>query len=65
MNHVKVSISQHGHQLAYPKNLDVKDIRPSLADRIDLFAHKFPGETAFYFGAAAIVVVCVANMLVR
>lgn len=63
MNGIKVTISKDARQLAGLN--DVKHIRPSLADRIDIFAHQFPGETAFYFGAAAVIVVCVANMLVR
>lgn len=47
--------------LNYPKNTDVKHIRPSLADRIDLALIQFPGRTALTFLAAAAAIVAVVN----
>jgi hypothetical protein len=47
----------------YPKNTDVKNVRPSLADRIDLALLEFPGRTALLFASAAALVVAVANLV--
>jgi hypothetical protein len=49
--------------LNYPKNMDVKHIRPSLADRIDLALIQFPGRTALTFLTLAVLVVTVANLV--
>ncbi len=65
MSDVKVTISQKGRQLAYPKNTDVKDVRLSLVDRIDAFALQFPGETALYAGVLAVLVICLANVFIK
>lgn len=40
---------------------DVRNVRPSLADRIDLALLEFPGRTAAAFLALAAIVVLVAN----
>jgi hypothetical protein len=42
---------------------DVKHIKPSLADRIDLALINFPGRTALLFASAAALVVAVANLV--
>lgn len=42
---------------------DVKHVRPSLADRIDLALMDFPGRTALLFLSAAALVVAVANLI--
>jgi hypothetical protein len=42
---------------------DVKHVRPSLADRIDLAMIEFPGRTALLFGALAMIVIIVANLV--
>lgn len=42
---------------------DVKHVRPSLADRIDLALIEFPGRTAILFAAFAALVVVVANLV--
>jgi hypothetical protein len=47
----------------YPKNMDVKHVRPSLADRIDIALLQFPGRTAALFAALMAVVVIVANLV--
>lgn len=47
----------------YPKNTDVKHIRPALADRIDIALTKFPGRTALLFLSLAVLIVIVANVL--
>jgi hypothetical protein len=54
---VKVSFQQ------FPKNMDVKHIRPSLSDRIDLALLEFPGRTALLFAALAALVVIVASVV--
>ncbi len=65
MSDTKVTISQRGRQLAYPKNTDVKDVRLSLVDRIDDFALQFPGETALYAGVLAVLLMCAANLFIK
>jgi hypothetical protein len=47
----------------YPKNTDVRNVRPSLADRIDLALIEFPGRTAALFGALIAIVVIAANLV--
>jgi hypothetical protein len=47
--------------LKFPGLMDVKHVRPSLADRIDLALLNFPGRTALTFLAAAVVIVAVVN----
>jgi hypothetical protein len=47
----------------YPKNTDVKHIRPSIADRIDIALNQFPGRTALLFLALAALVVSIANLV--
>jgi hypothetical protein len=42
---------------------DVKHLRPSLADRIDIALMQFPGRTAALFGALMGIVVIVANIV--
>jgi len=42
---------------------DVKHLRPSLADRIDIALVQFPGRSALLFGALMAVVVIVANII--
>jgi hypothetical protein len=42
---------------------DVKHLRPSLADRIDIALVQFPGRTSLLFGALMAVVVIVANLV--
>ena len=48
---------------SYPKNTDVKHIRPSLSDRIDLALLEFPGRTALLFASLAALVAIVANVV--
>jgi hypothetical protein len=47
----------------YPKNTDVKNVRPSLGDRIDLALLEFPGRTALTCLALAVVIVVVVNLV--
>lgn len=48
--------------LNYPKNTDVRHVRPSLADRIDLALINFPGRTALLFLSLAALIVAAANL---
>ncbi len=41
---------------------DVKHIRPSLADRIDLALINFPSRTALLFLSLAVMIVAAANL---
>jgi hypothetical protein len=63
MNGIKVTISPEARRLAGLN--DVKHVRLSLVDRIDMFALQFPGETAFYSLALAVIVISVANLFMR
>ena len=47
----------------FPKNMDVKHIRRSLCDRIDLALMEFPGRTALLFAALAALVVVIASVV--
>lgn len=42
---------------------DVKHLKPSLADRIDIAATQFPGRTALLFAALGLLVAIVANLV--
>lgn len=62
---IRVTLSAEGKRLAYPKNTDVRDVRPALVDRLDLFCHRFPLELALCFAGCAFVVVIVASVVVH
>jgi hypothetical protein len=47
----------------FPKNTDVKDLRLTLGDRLDIALLYFPGRTALAFASLAAIVVIVANLV--
>jgi hypothetical protein len=47
----------------FPKNTDVKDLRLTLGDRLDIALLYFPGRTALAFASLAAIVVIVANVI--
>jgi hypothetical protein len=49
--------------LTFPKNTDVKDLRLTLGDRLDIALLYFPGRTALAFASLAAIVVIVANLI--
>ena len=57
------AISASQRKPSYPKNTDVKHIRPCLADRVDMWLYEFPGRTALLFAALAALVAGIANVV--
>lgn len=47
----------------FPKNTDVKDLRLTLGDRLDIALLYFPGRTALAFASLAALVVIAVNLI--